>query len=151
LNSEFFQITLTPENGCDGPGLRGLLRQLAVVFPVAFVSLSDVDLIGDARSALLTPVDRVRTLPLEDFCSLLGKSSQIVWANVFLCQTQGQSESLLPTEDYTDSLLKAEALVRVVDAGSYYVYGPAKPMRILHHQIGGDASLRTLSELSFPE
>lgn len=151
MTAEYFQIVLNTRYGCDGRGLKALLERVLQVFPAAFVALSDVDLAGEARRMLAIEARGVRTLAIGDFLALLDKSDQVVWATIFLCRSREQAASLSSMEDYTDSLKKVEALVRVVDAGSYYIYGPAERLSLLHQMVGGDTSLRSLDELEFPE
>lgn len=151
MTENFIQIVVAAPNGCDGPGLIRVLQNVARLVPAKFVSLSDLDVIGVSRTELVVSSGETRLMEFGALIELLSNCSQVVWANVFLCRTRAQADSILATEDYTRSLLKADALVRVVDADSYHICGRAEKVAFLESELGGTAFRRRLEELQFPE
>jgi hypothetical protein len=81
----------------------------------------------------------------------LEQAEQVVWANIFLCSTRDAALRITTDEDYPESLVKAEALVRVVDASYYYLYGPVEIMRCLREELDGEEKAGSPAELDFPE
>jgi len=147
----YVQTCVEAPEGADGDGLRRLLQQVLTVVSASWAAVTDVDLVGEARESLLTPSDEIRIIPMLRLLTLLEQAKQVVWANVFLCATRQAAEQITASEDYVPALSKAEALVRVVDAGYYYVYGPVDQIESVRRELAGEDKEGFLEELDFPE
>lgn len=148
---QYSQICLTAQEGCDGPGLARTLRGILETIDAGIAVLSDVDLVGSARPTLTVGSSETRTLLIDELLVHLGGTEQIVWATVCLCGNDDQAKLISSDEDYVVSLMKANAMVRVVDATYYYIYGPRAPLARLHRLLGGEMRTCEPSDLDFPE
>lgn len=148
---KFVQICLRSPTGTDGPGLAQILQRVLPVVEARWAVLSDVDLVGPARSSLATESRAVRVLPVGQLLTLLQNAQQVVWANVFLCRSKEAAEQITGAEDYVALLKRSEGLVRVVDATYYYVYGPVPHFANLAYELGGEQTEAFATNLDFPE
>jgi hypothetical protein len=150
-DERYSQVCLEPENGTDGVGLAELLGCVASALSADWVSLSDIDLVGSSRGVLSAQEHETKVMPVSRLCSVASEAKQVVWASVFFCCSKEEAETITATEDYVASLRKAKALVRVVDATYYYVYGPVTKMDMLNVDLRGQQKKGLLEELDFPE
>lgn len=110
--------------GATGPRLVALIRRVFGAALPTWVSVSDADISGDVRTSAFVGSTDARTFASAAYLELLERAEQVVWITLFFCTSADAAKSISGTEDYSTALAKADALVRVVDAGHYYVYLP---------------------------
>lgn len=147
----YSQLCVEAPGGADGPGLAGVLRQVLEVIAADWAALSDMDLVGPTRVSLLAQGHEVRVISVPHLIDLLEQAGQVVWATVFLCGSREQAARITGSEDFVSALAKADGLVRVVDASSYYVYGPTGLFGALRGELSGELKEGSADELDFPE
>lgn len=151
--SQYTQVCLPADSdGATGARFVALIRDIFGSALPPWVSVSDADISGEVRPHAFVDSKRATVFPSEQYLDLLVQAEQIVWINLYFCTNRAAAESISGSEDYTASLSKADALVRVVDAGHYYFYALSDTERVLTDALR-DAEVKQgpLDGLEFPE
>ena len=142
------------EDGATGCGFVSAIRSVMGLALPGWVAASDVDPAGPVRAEVYVSSKSCKVFASGEYLEKLSQARQIVWASLFFCVSEDRARRVTASEDYTQSLAKAEILARVVDAEAYYFYGLAD---VLDNRFGGypDAEVVVargeLWELEFPE
>src|SRR5689334_20968599 len=121
----YIQICVrVPEEGATGGVVVDAVKHVVNDIRVPWVTTSDVDVIGEVRSDLLVTSREVKILKTAQLLELIERAEQIIWASFFFCSDKFTALSIRADESYAMSTLKAEVVVRVVDATYVYVIGP---------------------------
>ena len=142
------------EDGATAHGFVSRIRSLMGLALPRWVAASDVDAAGPVRAEVYVATKISKVFQSDEYLDKLSQAEQIVWANLFFSADEERARSITGTEDYTQSLMKADFLARVVDAEAYCFYGPSHVLddRFEERQSSAIEVIRgELSELEFPE
>lgn len=141
-----------PEDGLSGPLVAEWIERVLLNRSLDWVAVSDTDVAGDSRSQLTISMDEVRVMQTSALVSLLRRANQVVWASLFFCATEADAKKVQSTETYEESIQKAIATVRAVDASYVYVIGKEQILRGVEKVLPPGA-IRTgaIHDMEFPE
>ncbi len=142
-----------PDSGLTGPVLVEWIERIAAVLGLEWVAITDVDITPDRAPHLSLPAADMRVMPVAALSSRLGTATQVVWGTFFFGQDSSQVGLIRADETYHDSTMKAEVVLRAVDATYVYVIGPIENLLRLQLTLSAEAEVHdgSIHEMEFPE
>lgn len=151
--SIYIQICVrVPEEGATGSVVAQAVKRVVSAIRAPWVATSDVDVSGNVRSDLLVASHERKIMKTAQLLELIECAEQVVWASLFFCRDKAAALSIRPDESYADSTLKAEAVVRVVDATYIYIIASKAVAEQWAKQFSApDVKEGAIDQMDFPE